>query len=34
VENEDLVNVPDWAALTIRSEGGQWLDLEAQEVLA
>jgi trehalose/maltose hydrolase-like predicted phosphorylase len=34
VENEDLVNVPNWLPLTIRSEGGQWLDLEAQEVLA
>jgi trehalose/maltose hydrolase-like predicted phosphorylase len=34
VENEDLVNLPNWLPLTIRSEGGQWLDLEAQEVLA
>jgi alpha,alpha-trehalase len=34
VENEDLVNVPNWLPLTIRPEGGRWLDLEAQEVLA
>ena len=34
VENEDLVNAPNWLPLTIRPEGGRWLDLEAQEVLA
>jgi trehalose 6-phosphate phosphatase len=34
VENEDLVNVTNWLPLTIRPEGGQWLDLAAQEVLA
>jgi alpha,alpha-trehalase len=33
VENEDLVNVPNWLPLTIRPEGGGWLDLQAQEVL-
>jgi alpha,alpha-trehalase len=33
VENEDLVNVTNWLPLTIRPEGGQWLDLAAQEVL-
>jgi trehalose/maltose hydrolase-like predicted phosphorylase len=34
VENEDLVNAPNWLPLTIRPQGGRWLDLEAQEVLA
>jgi trehalose/maltose hydrolase-like predicted phosphorylase len=33
VENEDLVNVPNWLPLTIRPEGGGWLDLQTQEVL-
>jgi trehalose/maltose hydrolase-like predicted phosphorylase len=33
VENEDLVNVPNWLPLAIRPEGGGWLALEAQEVL-
>jgi alpha,alpha-trehalase len=33
VENEDLVNVPNWLPLTIRPEGGAWLDLSSQEVL-
>jgi trehalose/maltose hydrolase-like predicted phosphorylase len=33
VENEDLVNVPNWLPLSVRPEGGQWLDLQAQEVL-
>ena len=34
VENEDLVNVPNWLPLTIRPEGGGWVDLQTQEVLA
>ncbi|MET0834346.1 MAG: glycoside hydrolase family 65 protein, partial [Actinomycetota bacterium] len=34
VENEDLVNVPNWLPLTFRREGGQWLDLYELEVLA
>jgi alpha,alpha-trehalase len=33
VENEDLVNVPNWLPLTLRPEGGRWLDLGEQEVL-
>jgi trehalose/maltose hydrolase-like predicted phosphorylase len=33
VENEDLVNLPNWLPLTIRPDGGEWLDLLAQEVL-
>jgi trehalose/maltose hydrolase-like predicted phosphorylase len=34
VENEDLVNVPNWLPLTFRPEGGDWLDLRQVEVLA
>jgi trehalose/maltose hydrolase-like predicted phosphorylase len=34
VENEDLVNVPNWLPLTVRPQGGRWLDLGAQELLA
>jgi trehalose/maltose hydrolase-like predicted phosphorylase len=33
VENEDLVNLPNWLPLTFRAEGGDWLDLSRQEVL-
>ena len=33
VENEDLVNVPNWLPLTFRPEGGQWLNLDELEVL-
>jgi alpha,alpha-trehalase len=33
VENEDLVNLPNWLPLTFRPAGGQWLDLGEQEVL-
>ncbi len=33
VENEDLVNLPNWLALTFRIEGAQWFDLKAVEVL-
>jgi trehalose/maltose hydrolase-like predicted phosphorylase len=34
VENEDLVNVPNWLSLTFRPAGGDWLDLRQVEVLA
>ena len=34
VENEDLVNVPNWLPLTFRPQGGRWLDLHRLEVLA
>lgn len=34
VENEDLVNWPNWLCLTFRPEGGRWLDLDEVEVLA
>jgi trehalose 6-phosphate phosphatase len=33
VENEDLVNLPNWLPLTFRAEGGDWLDLSRHEVL-
>jgi alpha,alpha-trehalase len=33
VENEDLVNLPNWLPLTFRPEGGQWFDLREVEVL-
>jgi beta-phosphoglucomutase family hydrolase len=29
VENEDLVNLPNWLSLTFRVEDGEWLDLRA-----
>jgi alpha,alpha-trehalase len=33
VENEDLVNLPNWLALTFRIDGAQWLDLKSVEIL-
>ncbi len=33
VENEDLVNVPNWLPLTFRLPGGRWFDLSDVEVL-
>jgi trehalose/maltose hydrolase-like predicted phosphorylase len=33
VENEDLVNVPNWLPLSFRPEGGRWLNLDQLEVL-
>ncbi len=34
VENEDLVNLPNWLPLTFRIEGGAWFDLRKVEVIA
>ncbi len=34
VENEDLVNLPNWLPLSFRPEGGEWLNLLASECLA
>ncbi|MBT3359978.1 MAG: glycoside hydrolase family 65 protein [Rhodospirillales bacterium] len=34
IENEDLVNLPNWLCLTFRIEGGDWLDLAKVEVLS
>ena len=33
IENEDLVNWPNWTFLTWRHEDGDWLDIEATEPL-
>ena len=33
VENEDLVNLPNWLCLTFRPEDGDWLDLDGAEWL-
>jgi beta-phosphoglucomutase family hydrolase len=33
VENEDLVNWPNWLPLTFRPEGGEWLDLQQVEII-
>ena len=34
IENEDLVNLPNWLSLTFRLEGGDWVNLLAAEVLS
>ena len=34
IENEDLVNMPNWLCLTFRIEGEEWLDLEDLEILS
>jgi alpha,alpha-trehalase len=34
VENEDLVNTPNWLFLTFRVEGGPWFDLKAVKILS
>jgi len=34
VENESMVNVPNWLPLTFRIEDGEWFDLQAVRVLA
>ena len=33
IENEDLVNLPNWLALTFRIDGADWFDLKAVEIL-
>jgi trehalose/maltose hydrolase-like predicted phosphorylase len=33
IENEDLVNWPNWLPLTFRPEGGDWFSLDEVEVL-
>ncbi len=33
IENEDLVNLPNWLSLTFRIEGGEWFDLRKVEIL-
>jgi alpha,alpha-trehalase len=34
IQNEDLVNVPNWLPLTFRIEDGDWFDLQHVEILA
>ncbi len=34
VENEDLVNIPNWLPLRVRAQGGEWLDVNNAEVLS
>lgn len=34
IENEDLVNFPNWLSLTFRIEDGDWLNLRAVELLS
>lgn len=34
IENEDFVNFPNWLCLSFRPEGGAWLNLLTQKVLA
>ena len=34
VDNESLVNLPNWLALTFRVDGGSWFDLDAADVLS
>jgi trehalose/maltose hydrolase-like predicted phosphorylase len=33
VDNESMVNLPNWLPVTIAADGGDWLDLEQVEVL-
>ncbi|WP_225704993.1 beta-phosphoglucomutase family hydrolase [Bradyrhizobium cenepequi] len=33
IENEDLVNLPNWLPLTFRIDDGEWLDLRRVEIL-
>ncbi|GJL55499.1 MAG: trehalose 6-phosphate phosphorylase [Nitrospirales bacterium] len=34
VENEDLVNFPNWLPLTFRPKGGRWFSLQAVDILS
>ncbi|MGZ4562835.1 MAG: trehalose-phosphatase [Mycobacterium sp.] len=34
VDNESLVNLPNWLPLTFRIEGGPWFDIDAAELLS
>ncbi|MEE9124082.1 MAG: glycoside hydrolase family 65 protein, partial [candidate division NC10 bacterium] len=34
VENEDLVNLPNWLCLTFRFEGGNWFNIKAVDILS
>ena len=32
VENESIVNLPDWQSLTVRSDGADWIDVDTMAV--
>ena len=34
IDNESLVNLPNWLALTFRIDGGSWFDIDAVRVLS
>jgi trehalose-phosphatase len=34
IDNESLVNLPNWLSLTFRIDGGDWFDIDAVEVLS
>jgi alpha,alpha-trehalase len=34
IENEDLVNLPNWLPLNFRPKGGKWFDLQDVEILS
>jgi len=34
IDNESLVNLPNWLSLTFRIDGGSWFDIDAVEVLS
>ena len=34
IDNESLVNLPNWLALTFRIDGGSWFDIDAVDVLS
>ncbi len=34
IENEDLVNMPNWLPLTFRVDGGEWFDLGKVEIIS
>ncbi|MEE6139205.1 trehalose-phosphatase [Mycobacterium sp. 050128] len=34
IDNESLVNLPNWLALTFRVDGGSWFDIDAVNVLS
>ena len=34
IENESLVNLPNWLSLKFRIDGGDWFDIDAAEVLS
>jgi alpha,alpha-trehalase len=34
IENEDLVNLPNWSAMTFRIDGGDWFNIQAMTILS